>query len=252
MQPTQLQEPRQHSSELLIDTGATHDVPSAEWLAANPAGLPMIPPTPPSGQSNEPSGSEYTHSYSSSGDVVDVEPRVTAMPGTQEHERQMEELNRWRISRRHEKCVVCFHVRDPTDWNGRCRWCGAHVCSETCFLQHDVECEERPPRDGGRDPEEVHDDLDASEFRDTPDTPIFRDYESVEVARMLRYRIEQCYDGAPRPLGFPFLMSRNLLIELLRGCAEQVAQGRAGRAAAESFEFQAGERSEARPTPPPP
>ena len=74
----------------------------------------------------------------------------------------MEELNRWRISRRHERCVVCYHVRDPTDWNGRCRWCAGHVCSEACFLQHDVECEERPPRDGGRDPEEVHDDLDAS------------------------------------------------------------------------------------------
>ena len=70
-------------------------------------------------------------------------------------------------------------------------------------MEHDAVCAERPPRDGGRDPEEVHDALDASEFRDTLDTPIFLDYESVEVARMLRYRIKQCYDGAPRPLGFP-------------------------------------------------
>ena len=93
---------------------------------------------------------------------------------------------RWRscIGRRHGRCVMCFHERDLTGWNGCCRWCGGHICSEACFLQHDVECEERPPRDGGRDPEEVHDDLDASEFRDTPDTPIFRDYESVEVARI--------------------------------------------------------------------
>ena len=65
---------------------------------------------------------------------------------------------------------------------------------------------------------------------------------------MLRYRIEQCYDGAPRPLGSPLLMSRNHLVELLR---EQVARGRAGRAAAESSGILTGDRSVARPTPPP-
>ena len=62
-------------------------------------------------------------------------------------------------------------------------------------MEHEVECDDRPRGGGGRDPEEDHDDLDTSEFRDTLDTPIFGDYESVEVARMLRYRIEQCYDG---------------------------------------------------------
>ena len=141
MQPTQLQGPRQPSSEPLNDAGATHDVFSAGWLAANLPGLPMIPPTPPSGMSNEVSGSEYTHSHSSPGDVVDVQPSVTAMLGTPEHERQMEELHRWRISRRNGRCVMCSQDRDPTGWSGCCRCCGGHICSEACLVRHDGECE---------------------------------------------------------------------------------------------------------------
>ena len=101
-------------------------------------------------------------------------------------------------------------------------------------MRHDDECEDSVPRDGGRDPTgQVHEYLHMIDFRDTPDTPIFQVYESLEVARMLRYRIEQCYDGALGPLGFHLLMSRNHLVELRRGCAEQVARGRAGWAPAE-------------------
>ena len=129
-----------------------------------------MPPTPPSGMSNEPSGSEYTQSYSSSGDVVDVQPAVNAMIGTPEHERQMEELHGWRISRRHGRCVMCLRDRDPTGWNGCCRWCGGHICSEACLVRHDEECEEGVPRGGGsRDPTgQVHASLHTIDCRDTP------------------------------------------------------------------------------------
>ena len=69
---------------------------------------------------------------------------------------------------------------------------------------------------------------------------------------MLRYRIEQCYDESPRPWGIPLLMSRNHLAELLLECADQVAQGRAGRSAAMSPGVFTDGRGVARPTPPPP
>ena len=46
-------------------------------------------------------------------------------------------------------------VPDLAGWGDSwaCTPRGGHVCSEGCFRQHDVKCEERPPVDGGRNPE---------------------------------------------------------------------------------------------------
>ena len=65
----------------------------------------------------------------------------------------MRALTRWWIKRRHGECANCHRARGSpgsraTGGDGRCRWCGGHVCSEDCFREHDAKCEERPPRDG--------------------------------------------------------------------------------------------------------
>ena len=85
--------------------------------------------------------------------VVDVAPRVTADLNNPEREEQMRALTRWWIKRRHGECANCHRARGSpgsraTGGDGRCRWCGGHVCSEDCFREHDARCEERPPRDG--------------------------------------------------------------------------------------------------------
>ena len=85
--------------------------------------------------------------------VVDVAPRVTADLNNPEREEQMRALTRWWIKRRHGECANCHRARGSpgyraTGGDGRCRWCGGHVCSEDCFREHDAKCEERPPRDG--------------------------------------------------------------------------------------------------------
>ena len=98
---------------------------------------------------------------SSSGEiVVDVAPRVTADLNTQEREQHMRDLARWKIKRRHGKCANCHRARGSpgsraTGGDGRCRWCGSHVCSEDCFRKHDVKCDEHPPRDGGINPDKL-------------------------------------------------------------------------------------------------
>ena len=65
-------------------------------------------------------------------------------------------------------------VPDLAGWGDSwaCTPRGGHVCPEDCFRQHDVKCEERPPVDGGRNPEEVVEALEPSHWRETPSTPI--------------------------------------------------------------------------------
>ena len=194
---------------------------------------------------------------SSSGEiVVDVAPRVAADLNTQEREQQMRYLARWKINIRHGKCAICDKARGPpgsraTGGDGRCRWCGSHVCTEGCFRKHDVKCDEHSPRDGGRIPEGVDEAVDPSHWRETRSTPTFRAFESLEVVALLKHRVEQCYDDNPAPDGSPLLLSRCDLAAMLHDCAEQVSRGRAGRLPAESFQPMAGE-DRGPPTPPPP
>ena len=126
----------------------------------------------------------------------------------------MRALARWKINKRHAQCANCQGSR-ATGGDGRCRWCGGHVCSQGCFREHDVKCEERPPVDGGRNPEEVVEALDPSHWRETPSTPIFRAFEALEVVAMLKRRVEQCYDENPAPDGSPLLLSRCNLASML-------------------------------------
>ena len=121
----------------------------------------------------------YSLISSSSGEiVVDVAPRVTANLNTPEREQQMRYLATWKIERRHGKCAHCHKARESprpraTGGDGRCRWCGRHVCSEGCFRKHDVKCDEHPPRDGGINPEEVDEAVDPSHWRDAEHSYIF-------------------------------------------------------------------------------
>ena len=158
----------------------------------------------------------------------------------------MRDLARWKIKTRHAQCSHCHRARGSRpDWqwpratggDGRCRWCGGHVCSEDCFRQHDVKCEERPPVDGGSNPEEVVEALEPSHWRETPSTLIFRAFEALEVVAMLKRRVEQCYDENPAPHGSPLLLSRCNLAALLHDCAEEVSRGRAGGLPAEAFQL---------------
>ena len=112
--------------------------------------------------------------------ALDEAPRVTADSNTSEREEQMRALARWKINKRHAQCANCQGSR-ATGGDGRCRWCGSHVCSEDCFRKHDVKCGERPPVDGGRNPEEVVEALDPSHWRETQSTPMFRAFEALEV-----------------------------------------------------------------------
>ena len=203
-----------------------------------------------------PDGGYDAYSSSSGEIVVDVAPSVTADLETQEREEQMRDFSRWQIQRRHGQCANCHRARGSpgpraTGGDHRCRWCGGHVCSGDCFRQHDVQCEERPPRDGGENPEEVHEGLDPSHWRETLSTPIFREAESLEVVAMLQRLVQQCYDENAARDGSPLLLSRCKLAGMLHVCAKQVSLGQAGRLSAESSQLMPDE-DRGPPTPPPP
>ena len=105
-----------------------------------------------------PDGCDDCSSSSSGRIVVDVAPSVTADLNTPEEKEQRRAVTRWWIKKRHGECANCHMARGSpgpraTGGDGRCRWCGGNVCSVDCFRQHDVQCEERPPRDGGGNPE---------------------------------------------------------------------------------------------------
>ena len=112
------------------------------------------------------------------------------------------------------------------------------------------QCEERPPVDGGRNPEEVVEALEPSHWRETPSTPIFQAFEALEVVEMLKRGVEQCYDENPEPGGSPLLLSRCNLAALLHDCAEEVSRGRAGWLPAESFQRMGEDRRPPTPSPP--
>ena len=184
----------------------------------------------------------YSLISSSSGEiVVDVAPRVTADLDTPEGEEQLRNFSRWQIQKRHGECANCHRARGSpgsraTGGDGRCRWCGGYVCSQDCFREHDVKCEERPPSDGGGNPEEVHKELDPSHSRETPSTPIFRKAESVEIVAMLQRWVQRCYEENAARDGYFLLLSRCHLAGMLHACAEQVSLGQVGRLSAESFQ----------------
>ena len=161
----------------------------------------------------------------------------------------MRALARWKINKRHAQCANCQGSR-ATGGDGRCRWCGSHVCSEDCFRKHDVKCGERPPVDGGRNPEGGVEALEPSHWRETPSTPIFRAFEALEVVEMLKRGVEQCYDENPEPGGSPLLLSRCNLAALLHDCAEEVSRGRAGGLPAEAFQRMGEDRRPPTPSPP--
>ena len=192
----------------------------------------------------------YSACSESSGEIaVDVAPRVTADWNTPEWEEQMRALARWKINKRHAQCANCQGSR-AAGGDGRCRWCGSHVCSEDCFREHDVKCGERPPVDGGRNPEGGVEALEPSHWRETPSTPIFRAFEALEVVAMLKRRVEQRYGENPAPGGYPVLLSRCNLASMLHDCAEEVSRGRVGRLLVERFQRMGEDRGP--PTPPPP
>ena len=114
----------------------------------------------------------------------------------------------------------------------------------------DGKCGERPPVDGGRNPEGGVEALEPSHWRETPSTPIFRAFEALEVVEMLKRGVEQCYDENPAPGGSPLLLSRCNLAALLHDCAEEVSRGRAGWLPAESFQRMGEDRRPPTPSPP--
>ena len=203
-----------------------------------------------------PDGGYDAYSSSSGEIVVDVAPSVTADLETQEREEQMRDFSRWQIQRRHGQCANCHRARGSpgpraTGGDHRCRWCGGHVCSGDCFRQHDVQCEERPPRDGGGNPEEVHKELDPSHWRETPSTPIFRKAECLEIVAMLQRWVQRFYEENAARDGYFLVLSRCHLAGMLHDCAEQVSLGQVGRLSAESFQPMPDE-DRGPPTPPMP
>ena len=72
--------------------------------------------------------------------LVGSMPSVTAEHNSLEWREQMRAQAVWMIRERHEKCAGCSKLRDPDDWNGRCTFCGASVCSMACFYDHTRGC----------------------------------------------------------------------------------------------------------------
>ena len=59
----------------------------------------------------------------------------------------------------------------------------------------------------------------------TDDTPIFRAYESREIAQMFVQKLNGCYEEAPSPWGIPLLLSKNHMLSMLRDCLDFEARG---------------------------